>query len=77
MPRIRVDPDDLRLNLFWLVGELLFKLRVAHYLGVGLQRVSDLLLLGWGKHGARGCQAGKAEGERGQHDGPGKRQPER
>ena len=61
MPGIGVDPDDLSLNLFRLAGELLFKLRIAHYLGVGLQRVRDLLLLGWGKHGARGGQAGKAE----------------
>ena len=26
---------------------MLFKLLIAHYLGVGLQRVCDLLLLGW------------------------------
>jgi hypothetical protein len=36
---------------FWIfsrvVGELLFKLGVAQYLGVGLQRVRYLLLLGW------------------------------
>src|SRR6201986_4051444 len=77
MPSVRVNADNLVLDLLGVVGELLFKLGVAHYLSVSLQRIRNLLLLGWGKHGARGGQAGKAEGERGQHDGAGKRQPER
>src|SRR6185312_2012705 len=77
MPSVRVNADNLVLDLLRVAGELLFELGVAHYLSVSLQRMRNLLLLGRGKHGARGGQAGKAEGERGQHDGAGKRQPER
>jgi hypothetical protein len=46
MPGVRVDADDLVLNFLGVLGELLLKLGVAHDLGVGLQRVRDLLLLG-------------------------------
>jgi hypothetical protein len=74
MPGIRVNPDDLVLDLLGVAGELLFKLGVAQYMGVGLQRVCDLLLLGWGEHGARGCHVSEAKGEGCQHDGAGERQ---
>src|SRR5215467_3673407 len=69
VPGICVDANDLVLDLLGVVGELLLKLRIAHYLSVSLQRMRDLLLLGWGKHGARHGHAGKAGGKRGQHDG--------
>src|SRR3954451_19396859 len=50
---IRVDADDLVLNVSWLARELLLELGVAQHLCVVLQRLRDLLLLGGAKHGAR------------------------
>lgn len=75
MPGIGVNADDLVLDLLGVAGELLFKVGVAHYLRVGFQRVRDLLLVAWGKHGARRSHAGKAEGQGGQHDSAGKQRP--
>ena len=51
-PRVGVDADDLGLDVRRLAGELLVELRVAHHLGVVLERVGDLLLLGRRQHGA-------------------------
>src|SRR6185437_14451072 len=59
MPSVRVNADNLVLDLLRVAGELLFELGVAHYLSVSLQRMRNLLLLGRGQHGARGGQAGK------------------
>ena len=45
VPRVGVDADDLVLDRRRLADELLLELRVAHHLGVVLERVRDLLLL--------------------------------
>ena len=60
-----------------LVGDLLLELGVAHDLGVGLEHVGDLLLLGRGDDGARLGHVREAEGERPEHDAAGHGEPER
>ena len=52
-PRVGVDADDLGLDVRRLAGEQLLELRVAHHLGVVLEHVGDLLLLGRREHRAR------------------------
>jgi hypothetical protein len=77
VPGLGVDLDDLVLGGLWLAGELLFELGVADYLSVVLQGGGDLLLLGWGKHGAGLSHAGEGGRQCGQQDGSGERQSER
>ena len=74
---IGVDANDLVLNRLGLIRELLVELRVAHDLGVIVERLRDLLLLGRWEHGARLGHAGERERQRRQHDRSGKRQAER
>ena len=57
--RLGVDADDLVLDRLGLAGEQLLELRVAHQLGVVLERRRDLLLLGRREHGARLRQVGE------------------
>ena len=52
-PGVGVDADDLVLDRLGLADEQLLELGVAHHLGVVLERVGDLLLLGRREHGAR------------------------
>ena len=51
--RVGVDADDLGLHVLGLAREQLVELRVAHHLGVVLERVRDLLLLRGRQHRAR------------------------
>ena len=74
---VRVDPDDLGLDRLGLADEELLELGVAHHLGVVLEPVGDLLLLGRGQHRAVFGHVGEGERERRQHDGAGERQAER
>jgi hypothetical protein len=70
-------PEDLRLDLRRLPGQLLLQLRVAHHLGVVLQRLGDLLLLRGGQHLAVLRVLGELDRQRREHDRAGEREPER
>ena len=52
VPRQRIDVQDLCLYRGWLLGDPGVELGVGHHLGVVLQRLGDLPLLGLGDDAA-------------------------
>ena len=76
-PGLRVDPDDLLLDLLRLAFQLGVQRRVAHQLGVVVQGRRDLLLVLGLEHRAGVRQVRERQGERAEHHRAGERQPER
>src|SRR5436190_4530192 len=76
-PDLRVDADDLGLDVCRLADELFLELGVRHQLRVAVQRLGDLLLLGRAEHPAGLGRGSEREGRGSAHDAARHRKPER